>query len=262
MGWLDEVCTDLDDLISRIRKYKKESASISIGYHGNVVDVWERLNEEFDRTGDLLVDLGSDQTSCHNPYLGGYYPVQLTYEESLVMMHEDPERFKSLVQESLRRHVAAINRLSNRGMFFWDYGNAFLFEASKAGADVKKEGSSNPLEFRYPSYVQHIMGDIFSLGFGPFRWVCSSTDPADLEVTDKIATQVLEDIIAEGVPDTIKRQYNDNILWIRAAGENKMVVGSQARILYSDQKGRVAIALAFNKAIADGQIKCPIVISR
>lgn len=215
---------------------------------------------EYDTTGELLVDLGSDQTSCHNPFSGGYCPVGLTEQEAGQLMHSEPARFRSLVQESLRRHIAAINKLADKGLFFWDYGNAFLLEAKRAGADVEKSGAGKT-EFKYPSYVQHIMGDIFSLGFGPFRWVCTSGDPEDLATTDVIASTVLEDI-GKGVSDLVRQQYDDNIRWIREAGKHNMVVGSQARILYSDQKGRVSIALAINTAIADGRIKAPVVISR
>ncbi|KAK7101954.1 urocanate hydratase-like [Littorina saxatilis] len=261
-GWLLEMTDDLDSLVAMIRQARKQRRATSIGYHGNIVDVWEKLADEFDRTGDLLVDMGSDQTSCHNPFLGGYYPVQLTYEEARVVMHENPVRFRNLVQESLRRQVAAINRLSDRGMFFWDYGNAFLLEASRAGADVGKEEGMNGTRFRYPSYVQDIMGDIFSLGFGPFRWVCTSGEQSDLEKTDEIAASVLEDILSGEVPTAVKQQNDDNVRWIKEAGAHKMVVGSQARILYADQAGRSAIAAAFNKAIADGQLQGPVVISR
>ncbi|PVD24210.1 hypothetical protein C0Q70_14680 [Pomacea canaliculata] len=256
-GWLLEVTNNLDTLMARIRQARKENNATSIGYHGNVVDLWERLVEEYDRTGDLLVDMGSDQTSCHNPFMGGYYPVQLTYEESRCEMHEDPVRFKNLVQESLRRHVAAINRLADRGMFFWDYGNAFLLEASRAGAEVGRVDGLHGTRFRYPSYVQDIMGDIFSLG-----WVCTSGQQQDLEKTDEIAAAVLEDIMKGEVPDSTRQQYSDNVRWIKEAGAHNMVVGSQARILYSDQVGRCAIAAAFNKAIADGQLQGPVVISR
>ncbi|KAL4226707.1 Urocanate hydratase [Mactra antiquata] len=261
-GWLLEVTEDLDQCMEMIRQAKRDMRATSIGYHGNVVDLWERLVVEYDRTGDLLVDLGSDQTSCHNPYLGGYYPAGLTYEESLVTMHENPTKFKNLVQESLRRHITAVNHLANKGMYFWDYGNAFLLEAGRAGADVGQNTGLHGTFFRYPSYVQDIMGDIFSLGFGPFRWVCTSSDPNDLDTTDEIAASVLEDIINQGVKENVKQQYNDNIRWIKEASKNKMVVGSQARILYSDDNGRVAIATAFNKAVADGILKGPVVISR
>ncbi|XP_053553057.1 urocanate hydratase-like [Bombina bombina] len=261
-GWLMEVTSSLDDCVQRIRKARKDKATLSLGYHGNVVDLWERLVQEYETTGELLVDLGSDQTSCHNPFSGGYYPVQLPFMEANRLLCTDPSSFRQLVHESLRRQISAINKLSEKGMFFWDYGNAFLLEAQRAGADVEKPGGSGILEFRYPSYVQHIMGDIFSLGFGPFRWVCTSGDPSDLAITDQIAASTLEDIVAQGVSDAVQKQCNDNIHWIREAGKHKLVVGSQARILYSDQKGRVSIAIAINKAVAVGQVKAPVVISR
>ncbi|XP_077993367.1 urocanate hydratase-like [Glandiceps talaboti] len=261
-GWLVEVTDNLDDLMRRIREAKRNKSPTSIGYHGNIVDVWERLVSEYESTGEMLVELGSDQTSCHNPFNGGYYPVQLSFDEANEVMHTDPDRFKNLVQESLRRQVAAINKLSDNGLYFWDYGNAFLLEASRAGADVKKEGDTTGTRFRYPSYVQDIMGDIFSMGFGPFRWVCTSADSNDLATTDEIATTVLEDIIKEGVPESTKQQYQDNIKWITQASQHDLVVGSQARILYSDQQGRVAIATAFNQAVHEGRLKAPVVISR
>uniref|UniRef100_A0A8C9G5C6 Urocanate hydratase 1 n=1 Tax=Pavo cristatus TaxID=9049 RepID=A0A8C9G5C6_PAVCR len=253
-GWLMEISNNLDHCIARLRDARKNKIALSLGYHGNVVDLWERLAYELDTTGELLADLGSDQTSCHNPFSGGYYPVQLGFEEAKQLLSTNPGKFRTLVQESLRRHVAAINRLTDKGMFFWDYGNAFLLEAQRAGADVEKKGA-NKTEFRYPSYVQHIMGDIFSLGFGPFRWVCTSGDPQDLATTDSIAMSVLEDSIRRGVSTSVKQQYHDNIRWIREAGRHSLVVGSQARILYSDQRGRVSIATAINRAIAEGRIK-------
>ncbi|XP_008408095.1 urocanate hydratase [Poecilia reticulata] len=259
-GWVMEVTSSLEQCIKRIREARTSKTPLSLGYHGNVVDLWERLLLEFERTGELLVDLGSDQTSLHNPYNGGYYPVPLSFRQANQLMSTDPGRFQSVVQESLRRHIKAINKLSDAGMFFWDYGNAFLLEAQRAGAEVSKVGGG-ATEFRYPSYVQHIMGDIFSLGFGPFRWVCTSGDPQDLAVTDDIATKVLEEIAAN-VSERVRQQYRDNIRWIREAGRHKMVVGSQARILYSDQKGRVSIALAINQAVADGRVSAPVVISR
>ncbi|CAM5125845.1 unnamed protein product [Eretmochelys imbricata] len=260
-GWLMEITDSLDHCIARLRDARENKITLSLGYHGNVVDLWERLVYELDTTGEQLVDLGSDQTSCHNPFSGGYYPVQLSFEEANQLMSTNPGRFRTLVQESLRRQVAAINRLSDKGMVFWDYGNAFLLEAQRAGADVEKRGA-NKTEFRYPSYVQHIMGDIFSLGFGPFRWVCTSGDPQDLATTDLIATSVLEDAIHQGVSASVKQQYLDNIHWIRQAGRHSLVVGSQARILYSDRKGRVSIAVAINRAIAEKRIKAPVVLSR
>ncbi|XP_039074469.1 urocanate hydratase isoform X1 [Hyaena hyaena] len=260
-GWLMEVTDSLDHCIARLREARKRKEVLSLGYHGNVVDLWERLVHELDTTGELLVDLGSDQTSCHNPFNGGYYPVQLGFADAQSLMASDPAAFRNLVQESLRRQVSAINRLAEENFFFWDYGNAFLLEAQRAGADVEKEGATKT-EFRYPSYVQHIMGDIFSQGFGPFRWVCTSGDPQDLAVTDQLATSVLEEAIADGVNPAVRLQYVDNIRWIREAARHWLVVGSQARILYSDQKGRVAIAVAFNQAIARGKIKAPVVLSR
>ncbi|XP_031811730.1 LOW QUALITY PROTEIN: urocanate hydratase [Sarcophilus harrisii] len=260
-GWLMEVTDNLDHCIKRLREARKKKIVLSLGYHGNVVDLWERLVHELDTTGELLVDLGSDQTSCHNPFNGGYYPVQLSFQEANQLMATNPAKFRDLVKESLKRHVAAINRLAEKNFFFWDYGNAFLLEAQRAGADVMRKGG-NKTEFRYPSYVQHIMGDIFSLGFGPFRWVCTSGDPQDLVTTDLLATSVLEEAIKHGVKDSVKQQYADNIRWIREAGKHKLVVGSQARILYSDQKGRVAIAVAINQGIAQGKIKAPVVLSR
>ncbi|KAF4789441.1 Urocanate hydratase [Turdus rufiventris] len=260
-GWLMEISNNLDHCIARLREARKNKIALSLGYHGNVVDLWERLVYELETTGELLVDLGSDQTSCHNPFNGGYYPVQLGFEEGKLLLSSNPGKFRTLVQESLKRHVAAINKLADKGMFFWDYGNAFLLEAQRAGADVAKKGA-NKTEFRYPSYVQHIMGDIFSLGFGPFRWVCTSGDPQDLATTDSIAMSVLEDSIRQGVSTSVKQQYHDNIRWIREAGRHSLVVGSQARILYSDQKGRVSIAVAINRAISEGKIKAPVVLSR
>ncbi|XP_037659365.1 urocanate hydratase isoform X1 [Choloepus didactylus] len=260
-GWLMEVTSSLDHCIARLREARKKKEVLSLGYHGNVVDLWERLVHELDTTGELLVDLGSDQTSCHNPFNGGYYPVQLSFTEAQSLMASNPAAFKDLVQESLRRQVSAINRLAEKNFFFWDYGNAFLLEAQRAGADVEKKGA-NKTEFRYPSYVQHIMGDIFSQGFGPFRWVCTSGDPRDLAVTDQLAASVLEEAIAAGVNISVKQQYKDNIRWIREAAKHQLVVGSQARILYSDQKGRVAIAVAINRAIASRKIKAPVVLSR
>ncbi|XP_004068534.1 urocanate hydratase [Oryzias latipes] len=259
-GWLMEVTSSLDQCIKRIREVRSSKTPLSLGYHGNIVDLWERLLLEFERTGELLVDLGSDQTSLHNPFNGGYYPVPLSFHQANQLMSSDPARFRSSVKESLRRQIRAINKLADAGMFFWDYGNAFLLEAKRAGAEVEK-GDGGATEFRYPSYVQHIMGDIFSLGFGPFRWVCTSGDPKDLAVTDDLAASVLEKICAN-VSDRIRQQYNDNIRWIREAGKHQMVVGSQARILYSDQRGRISIALAINQAIADGKVSAPVVISR
>ena len=252
-GWVDEIHEDLDELIPRIRKACKDKEVVSLAYQGNVVDLWERLADE-----GIKVDLGSDQTSLHNPWAGGYYPVGYSYEESKVMMAQEPQRFKECVQESLRRHAAAIGRLANDGMYFFDYGNAFLLEASRAGADVMGENG----RFRYPSYVQDIMGPLFfDYGFGPFRWVCMSESPEDLAKTDEIASRVLKEIVATA-PAEIRGQMNDNIHWIDEAGRNNLVVGSQARILYADCEGRTKIALAFNEAIRNGEISAPIVLGR
>lgn len=252
-GWVDELHDNLDELIPAIRKAVEERRIVSLAYVGNVVDLWERLAEE-----DVRVDLGSDQTSLHNPWAGGYYPVGISFEESKRMMAEEPEIFKEKVKESLRRQVAAINKLTAKGMYFFDYGNAFLLESSRAGADIM--GANN--KFRYPSYVQDIMGPMFfDYGFGPFRWVCSSGDPKDLEVTDRIATKVLEEIRETATPDIIG-QLDDNIHWIKEAGKNRLVVGSQARILYADCEGRTKIALAFNEAIKRGEISRPVVLGR
>ena len=252
-GWVDELHTSLDELIPVALKAIEERRTVSMAYVGNVVDLWERLAAE-----DIHVDLGSDQTSLHNPWAGGYYPVGLSLDESKRMMAEEPLLFKERVQESLRRQVAAINKLTAKGMYFFDYGNAFLLESSRAGADImKKDG-----KFRYPSYVQDIMGPMFfDYGFGPFRWVCSSGDPKDLETSDRIATEVLEEIRKTATPDIIG-QLDDNIHWIKEAGKNHLVVGSQARILYADSEGRTKIALAFNEAIRKGKISRPIVLGR
>lgn len=252
-GWVDELHTSLDELIPRIREAVERKEVVSMAYVGNAVDLWERLAQE-----GVKVDLGSDQTSLHNPWAGGYYPVGYSYEESNRMMAEEPERFKECVQESLRRQVAAINKLSERGMYFFDYGNAFLLESSRAGADVMGEGG----RFRYPSYVQDIMGPMFfDYGFGPFRWVCTSGKAEDLAQTDRIAAEVLEQIMATA-PADIRSQMEDNIHWIREAGRNRLVVGSQARILYADCEGRTKIAQAFNRAIAEGIISAPVVLGR
>ena len=252
-GWVDEIHSDLDELIPRIRKAVENKEVVSLAYEGNVVDLWERLADE-----DIHVDLGSDQTSLHNPWAGGYYPAGYSYEESKAMMAEEPERFRECVQESLRRHAAAVNRLADKGMYFFDYGNAFLLEASRAGADVVREDGC----FRYPSYVQDIMGPLFfDYGFGPFRWVCMSEDPADLAKSDEIAANVLRDIMKDA-PEEIQGQMMDNIRWIEEAGKNNLVVGSQARILYADCEGRTKIALAFNEAIRMGEITAPIVLGR
>ena len=252
-GWVDEVYTDLDQLIPRMLEASKNKEAVSLAYQGNVVDLWERLAAD-----NIKVNLGSDQTSLHNPWAGGYYPVGYSYEESNRMMAEEPEKFKEAVQASLRRHAAAINKLTANDMYFFDYGNAFLLEASRAGADVMGENG----RFRYPSYVQDIMGPMFfDYGFGPFRWVCTSCDPKDLAITDRIATEVQEEILRTA-PEEIRGQLEDNIHWIKEAQKNKLVVGSQARILYADAEGRAKIAKAFNDAIASGELSAPVVLGR
>lgn len=252
-GWVDELHNNLDELINRIVRAKKEKEIVSICYVGNIVNLWEKLVEK-----DIFVDLGSDQTSLHNPWAGGYYPVGQSFEESKEMMVKNPELFKEKVRESLRRQVNAINKLAEKGMYFFDYGNAFLLESSRAGADIMNDSG----KFRYPSYVQDIMGPMcFDYGFGPFRWVCTSCEPEDLEKTDIIAANVLEKI-SETAPKEISQQMQDNVKWIREAQQNKLVVGSQARILYADAEGRIKIAEAFNKAIESGHISAPIVLGR
>ncbi|MCH5173317.1 MAG: urocanate hydratase [Bacteroidales bacterium] len=252
-GWVDELYDSLDELMPRIRTAVEERKAVSLAYIGNVVDLWERLADE-----ELMVDLGSDQTSLHNPWAGGYYPAGYSLEESKRMMAEEPERFREAVRASLRRHAAAVNRLAARGMYFFDYGNAFLLECSRAGGDVLDADGN----FRYPSYVQDIMGPMyFDYGFGPFRWVCLSESPEDLELTDNLAVQVLSDMAA-AAPEEISSQMRDNIRWIEEAGRNNLVVGSQARILYADCEGRIRIALAFNEAIRDGRLKGPVVLGR
>lgn len=252
-GWVDEIHSELEELIPAIRKAVDGKRTVSMAYIGNVVDLWERLADE-----NVSVDLGSDQTSLHNPWAGGYYPVGMTLEESKVMMADDPEQFKEQVRASLRRQVTAINQLTARGMYFFDYGNAFLLESSRAGADILLPDG----KFRYPSYVQDIMGPMFfDYGFGPFRWICTSGDPKDLAVTDRLATEVLEKERTTA-PEEIHPQLEDNIHWIKEAGKNRLVVGSQARILYADAEGRIRIALAFNKAIRKGEIAKPIVLGR
>ena len=252
-GWVDELHDNLDELISAVKKAVEERRVVSMAYVGNVVDLWERLAKD-----NVQVDLGSDQTSLHNPYAGGYYPVGMSLEESNRMMAEDPDTFKERVFDSLRRQVAAINKLTAQGMYFFDYGNAFLLMSSRAGADIMKDGQ----HFRYPSYVQDIMGPMFfDYGFGPFRWACTSCLPADLELTDQLATEVLTELMDKATDD-IHGQLADNLHWIREAGRNKLVVGSQARILYADSEGRIRIALAFNKAIREGRISAPIVLGR
>jgi urocanate hydratase len=252
-NWVDEVIEDLDELCARVRQAKVNQTIVSIAYQGNIVDVWEKFDEE-----GIYIDLGSDQTSLHNPWAGGYYPVGLTFEEANDMMSTRPEEFKKHVQESLVRHANAVNKHTAKGTYFFDYGNAFLLEASRAGADVMAE---NGIDFKYPSYVQDIMGPMcFDYGFGPFRWVCASNDPKDLEKTDEIACKILEALKKES-PEEIQQQMADNIQWIRGAQENKLVVGSQARILYADALGRMKIAEAFNNAIAAGEIG-PVVLGR
>lgn len=252
-GWVDELHENLDELIPRVRKAMEAKETVSLAYVGNVVDLWERLADE-----NIPVDLGSDQTSLHNPWAGGYYPVGQSFEESVKMMAEEPERFREAVRASLRRHVAAINELAAKGMYFFDYGNAFLLESSRAGADILKADGS----FRYPSYVQDIMGPLyFDYGFGPFRWVCMSERPEDLAKSDEIAVNILKKEL-ETAPEEIQGQLNDNIHWIEEAGRNNLVVGSQARILYADCEGRTKIALAFNEAIRKGEITAPIVLGR
>ncbi len=253
-GWLDETYTDLDWLIERMEKARASKEAVSLGYLGNIVDLWEKLAIE-----NINVELGSDQTSLHNPYSGGYYPAGLTFDEANELMVDSPSEFRKLVQDSLRRQVSAINKLSERGMFFWDYGNAFLLEASRAGADIMNSSGTG---FRYPSYVENIMGPLcFDYGFGPFRWVCTSRKPDELELTDRIASNVLKEL-AKSAPDEIRQQLEDNIRWIDEAGRNNLVVGSQARILYADAQGRIKIAEAFNNAIKEKKISAPIVIGR
>lgn len=252
-GWVDELHENLNELIPRVRKAMENKETVSLAYVGNVVDLWERLAAE-----NIPVDLGSDQTSLHNPWAGGYYPVGQTFEKSVKMMAEEPERFREAVRASLRRHVAAINELAAKGMYFFDYGNAFLLESSRAGADILKADGT----FRYPSYVQDIMGPLyFDYGFGPFRWVCMSERPEDLAKSDEIAVNILKKEL-ETAPEEIQGQLNDNIHWIEEAGRNNLVVGSQARILYADCEGRTKIALAFNEAIRKGEITAPIVLGR
>ncbi len=253
-GWIDEKITDLNELAKRVKKAKENKEVVSIAFLGNIVEVWEKFAEE-----NVYVDLGSDQTSLHNPWAGGYYPAGISFEESNVMMVENPALFKEKVQESLRRQVAAINKHTANGTYFFDYGNAFLLEASRAGANVM---AKNGIDFKYPSYVQDIMGPMcFDYGFGPFRWVCTSANPADLEKTDAIACEVLE-AIRKNSPKEIQQQMTDNIQWIKGAQDNKLVVGSQARILYADGEGRMKIAEAFNNAIKNGEISAPIVLGR
>ena len=252
-GWIDEKLTDLDSLVARVRLAKENKETVSLAYLGNIVDVWEKFDVE-----NIHIDLGSDQTSLHNPWAGGYYPTDISFEEANIMMAENPLLFKEKVQETIRRHARAINNHTAKGTYFFDYGNAFLLEASRAGADIMAE---NGIDFRYQSYVQDIMGPMcFDYGFGPFRWVCASGNSEDLEKTDIIACEVLEEIKKHSPPE-IQQQMADNIQWIKGAKENKLVVGSQARILYADTEGRIKIAQAFNKAIKKGKIG-PVVLGR
>ena len=253
-GWVDVLVEDINDLVAQIRQAQEAEATVSFAYIGNIVEVWERFYQE-----EIFVQLGSDQTSLHNPWSGGYYPVGYTFAEANELMSTDPAAFKEAVQESLRRHAAAINRHTARGTYFFDYGNAFLLESSRAGADVMAE---NGIDFRYPSYVQDILGPMcFDYGFGPFRWVCTSGNSNDLDKTDAIAAKVLEEIRVES-PEEIQQQMADNIHWIKEAKANRLVVGSQARILYADAEGRAKIAAAFNEAIAKGEISAPVVLGR
>ena len=252
-GWVDEVYEDLGQLIRRILQAKAGKEAVSLAYVGNIVDLWEKFVES-----GIEVELGSDQTSLHNPFSGGYYPAGLGFEESNAMMASDPIRFREKVQESLHRHVRAINAMASRGMYFWDYGNAFLLEAGRAGADIFQSDG----KYKYQSYVQDIMGPLcFDYGFGPFRWVCTSGDPADLRVTDGLAAEVITEMMADA-PEEIRQQLSDNLLWIRQAEANKLVVGSQARILYADCEGRIRIARAFNRAIRERRLKGPVVLGR
>ncbi len=245
-GWIDEKITDLDQLVARVKSAKENKEIVSLAYLGNIVDVWEKFDEQ-----NVHIDLGSDQTSLHNPWAGGYYPTGISFEEANVMMAEKPKEFKIKVQKTLIRHAVAINKHTAKGTYFFDYGNAFLLEASRAGADVMAE---NNIDFKYSSYVQDIMGPMcFDYGFGPFRWVCASGKPEDLAITDAIACKVLEKI-KKNSPKEIQQQMADNIQWIKGAQENKLVVGSQARILYADSEGRIKIAKAFNKAIKKSKI--------
>jgi urocanate hydratase len=252
-GWVDEVYHDLDELIARIESARAAKEAVSMAFQGNIVDLWEKFAQR-----NVKIELGSDQTSLHNPWAGGYYPAGLSFDASNRMMVENPDGFKEMVKKSLVRQVAAINAMSAQGMYFWDYGNAFLLESGRAGADVFKTDGT----YRYQSYVQDIMGPIcFDYGFGPFRWVCTSGKPGDLKMTDMIAGNILEEL-ALSAPSEIRQQLNDNLLWIRAADENKLVVGSQARILYADAEGRIRIAEAFNQAIRKGLIAAPVVLGR
>ncbi len=253
-GWVDEVISDLDELCARVRQAKENMEVVSIAYNGNIVDVWEKFDTE-----DIYIDLGSDQTSLHNPWAGGYYPADLSYEASNDLMVKDPAAFKEKIQETLRRHATAINKHTEKGTYFFDYGNAFLLEASRAGADIMAE---NKIDFKYSSYVQDIMGPMcFDYGFGPFRWVCASGKAEDLSITDQIAAEVIESLL-KTAPADIRQQMEDNLHWIKNAEKHKMVVGSQARILYADSEGRIQIAAAFNQAIKEGRLSGPVVLGR
>ena len=253
-GWVEQISENVDEAIDLMLKSANQKVGTSIGFIGNIVELWERLVER-----DVMVHLGSDQTSLHNPYQGGYYPANLSFEESQELMHTSPDEFKSAVQSTLQRHVLAINSMSEKGMFFWDYGNAFLLEAGRAKADI----FDNDGEYKYPSYVEDIMGPLcFDRGFGPFRWVCSSGLPSDLQVTDQIASETLSELYDLETDEDVKQQIRDNLKWIIEADSHKLVVGSQARILYADERGRNAIATRFNEAIADGLISAPVILGR
>jgi urocanate hydratase len=253
-GWVDELIENLDELVSRIREAQSNKEIVSIAYVGNVVDIWERFAQD-----EIFIHVGSDQTSLHNPFAGGYYPVGLSFEESNRMMADEPDKFKEVVYASLRRHAAAVDEHTNKGTYFFDYGNAFLLESSRAGADILAQ---NGIDFKYPSYVQDILGPMcFDYGFGPFRWVCASGLDDDLAVTDAIAAQVMRTIMDDSPPE-IRQQMADNIKWIDEANQNQMVVGSKARILYADSEGRIKIAEAFNQAVANGKLKGPIILGR
>lgn len=253
-GWVEQISDDVDEAIDLMLNSAKQKVGTSIGFIGNIVELWERLVER-----DVMVHLGSDQTSLHNPYQGGYYPANLTFEESQELMHTNPEKFKSAVQSTLQRHVAAVNSMADKGMFFWDYGNAFLLEAGRAEADIFDSNG----EFKYPSYVEDIMGPLcFDRGFGPFRWVCSSGMPEDLNMTDKIAFDTLTELYDSVEDEDVKQQIRDNLKWIQEAESHNLVVGSQARILYADERGRNTIATRFNEAIADGRISAPVILGR
>ena len=253
-GWVEQISEDVDEAIDLMLLSAKQKVGTSIGYIGNIVELWERLVER-----DVMVHLGSDQTSLHNPYQGGYYPANLTFEESQELMHTNPKKFKSAVQSTLQRHVAAVNSMADKGMFFWDYGNAFLLEAGRAEADIFDSNG----EFKYPSYVEDIMGPLcFDRGFGPFRWVCSSGKSEDLKMTDKIAFDTLTELYEAVEDEDVKQQIRDNLKWIQEADSHNLVVGSQARILYADERGRNAIATRFNEAISDGRISAPVILGR